>query len=209
MRRIVLIVMSLALATPALAKEKVRTLAGSWPATGRAIQLELPPGSMTIEPARDGRLSATLDVLCNYRGRRCEERANELSLSARAADKRLELTVGDLPPNRGGGMEFRGRIQVPPGAALTIHLGVGELDVRGHEGSLDVDVGVGEVRILAPARALRFAEVNVGVGDAELAGAGGNAGTRGWIGRRIDWTGRGTSNLRISVGVGEAKVTLQ
>ena len=190
-------------------KQTVRTLTGSWASGARAIDFELPPGDITIEPATDGKLSATIDVLCKYRGRSCDKLADKLSLEAQPGSDRFRLSVAGLPSKLTGGMSFRGRIRVPRGIQVAVDMDVGELDVNSLEGDLDVNLGVGELRVRMPERVVRFVEMSVGVGDGELVTTGQDVESRGWLGKRVDWTGKGKSNVRVSLGVGQARITLE
>ena len=48
-------------------------------------------------------------------------------------------------------------------------MGVGQLEVDGLAGDLDLDLGVGEATVLAPQDAVKAVSVNVGIGDATTA----------------------------------------
>ena len=207
-----MLMLTLSLALPGAAddaKPIVRTLDGSWTTGARAVDLKLPPGDFTIDSATDGRLSATIDVLCKVRGRVCDEQADRLSLEAKPRNGRFLLNVAGVPSKMRNGMALRGRIRIPPGIQVAVDMGVGELEVNSLEGDLDVNLGVGKVSVRMPESAVRFVEMSIGVGDGELVAAGHDVESRGWLGKRVDWTGKGKSNVRVSLGVGEARIALE
>lgn len=199
------------LAAPASADDDrtVRTLRGSWDTGTRTIRLDLPPSGITIEAAKDGRTSVELDVRCD-RGRRCEERAENVALDADLGERSFRLRVEDHWTLKTRGLSLRGRIAVPRGAAVEVDMGVGALEVHGLDGDLDVDLGVGKLKVRMAERAVRSVRVGVGVGEGALAVAGRNVEGSGWLGNSVRWSdGSGRARINVSVGVGEAKVTLQ
>jgi len=118
-------------------------------------------------------------------------------------------------------------IELPTRLAFDLKLGVGDVEVRGLTGDLDLDLGVGD---LVAEGISGNVIVELGVGDATLIGAadhygsvdgsGGVGDTRltvrgkrilssGFVGHSAEWKGDGPNTVEISVGVGDARVTLE
>jgi hypothetical protein len=110
-------------------------------------------------------------------------------------DINLDLGVGDL--------DIRGLA-----GGLVIDLGVGDIDVEAVSGDLDLDIGVGDATIQANASDYGSVEGSGGVGDAKLTVRGEKVSSSGFVGKSAEWTGDGDHSIRISVGVGDAQVTL-
>ncbi|MBI1796959.1 MAG: hypothetical protein HYR74_07895 [Candidatus Eisenbacteria bacterium] len=204
------LLLAFALTAPAAADEghTARTLKGSWAVGGRTVRIDLPPGRIAIEPSPDARLTAELDVRCAF-GNDCEERAAELELETGREESAFRLGVRGMPAVNTRGLSLRGRILVPRGAAVEIDMGAGEISVRGVDGDLDVNVGAGEVSVRMPERAVRSVRMSVGIGEASLAVAGRDIESHGWLGHRVRWgDGSGRSRVNVSLGVGEANVSV-
>ena len=73
----------------------------------------------------------------------------------------------------------------------------------------DIDIGVGEASIQAAAVNYGSVDGSGGVGDTELTVSGEKISSSGFIGKSANWTGNGDHVIEISVGVGDAKVTLE
>lgn len=202
----------LALAAPSTAGDgRIRDLTGSYPAAGvRRIDLKLPPGEIRIEPSPDGRLRVELGVYCALDNTVCEERAERLALETDIEGNTLRLRVEGMPTVNARGLNLRGRILVPRATALDVDLPVGELKIRGIEGDLEVDVGVGEVEIGLRERDVRSVRLGVGIGEASLSVAGRSIEGSGWLGHRVRWgEGPGPSRVSVNLGVGEVEVRLE
>src|SRR5204862_5904972 len=137
-----------------------------------------------VEPATDGRLTVDLDVRCAF-GHDCEARANRIDLEAGREENAFRIGVAGMPTTHG--LSLHGHVRVPPGAAVEIDMGAGELRVRGIDGDLDIDVGAGEVKVRMPERAVRSVKMGVGIGEASLAVAGRDIESHGWLGHRVRW----------------------
>lgn len=203
----------LVVSVPALADDdyRVRTLRGDFP-TARAtrVDLRLPPGAIRIEPSPDDRLRVDLDAYCSFDHSRCEERAERLSLRTHVVGNTLEFRVEGVPTVSALGLNLRGRILVPRGRSLDVDFPAGELQIRGTDGDLNVDVGAGEVSIVLRQRSVRSVRVGVGIGEASLSVDGRRIEGSGWLGHKVRW-GDGTGEARVDVGlgVGELDVTLE
>ncbi len=175
------------------------------------VSIEFPVGELRVAATDESKVHFTLRVKCrNNSDERCEELANRLVLESHDTGKKLELRLENYPKWEHRGFSVIGELRVPRSQKLRIEMGVGQLDVQGLEGDLDVDLGVGEADI----RALRAHAANVtvetGIGDASIRGADSEMESSRFIGARASWSGgRGKSDVRLHVGVGDAMVRLE
>lgn len=196
---------------PALAGEKARTLRdlhGSWAIGTRTVRLEMPPGEITVEQAKDAQLTVDLEVRCE-RGRDCEDDADRVELETGREENAFRVGVHGMPAVNTKGLSLHGTISVPRGASVEIDMGAGELKIRGLDGDLDVDLGAGEVKVRMAEKAVRSVRVGVGIGEASLVVAGRDIDSKGWLGHRVRWgDGTGRARVNVTLGVGEADVAL-
>jgi len=106
------------------------------------------------------------------------------------------------------GLKLMGELRVPRSLPVRVEMGVGELDVDGVEGDIDVDLGVGEAAVHAPRSRTNHVSIDTGIGDAQISGASGDIERRAFLGAHASWSGAGRSDVRVHVGVGEARVRL-
>ena len=95
---------------------------------------------------------------------------------------------------------------------LEIDLGMGSLEISGPESDLWVDMGVGKVEAWLPRETVGLVSLNVGVGKAELFGAGPRVESRRsfLVGGEAYWDdGPGRARIHIDLGVGEIAVRLE
>ena len=108
----------------------------------------------------------------------------------------LDLGVGDV--------DLRGL-----SGRFTADLGVGDVSAENVSGHLNIDIGVGEASVRAAASDYGSVDGSGGVGDANLTVRGNRVSSSGFVGKSAEWTGEGEHSIQISVGVGDAKVTLE
>ncbi len=135
-----------------------------------------------------------LEIESDSNDRHFEEKWT-IELPARL-DFNLDLGVGDV--------EIQGL-----SGELIADIGVGDILADGVTGDLDIDIGVGEATVRAAAADYGSVVGSGGVGDAQLTVRGKRISSTGFIGKSADWTGEGAHTIEISVGVGDAEVTLE
>ena len=108
----------------------------------------------------------------------------------------LDLGVGDI--------DVRGL-----SGDLTVDLGVGDVEAVTVSGDVNIDIGVGEASVEAAAADYGRVDGSGGVGNAQLTVRGEKISSSGFVGKSAKWTGPGDRVIEISVGVGDAKVTLE
>jgi len=111
-------------------------------------------------------------------------------------DFNLDLGVGDVDIR-----DLAGR--------LTAEIGVGDLTAERVSGDLDIEIGVGDATITGSVADYGSVDGSGGVGDARLTVLGKKISSSGFVGKSAEWTGDGAHAIEISVGVGDAEVTLE
>lgn len=211
MRRLLLAALLIAFAQPAGAAETLQAQTKAWSVTpDTRLQFEFPVGGLRVEATDDSKVRLELLVKCK-RGsiERCERFAEGLTLDVDHTARQLRVEVEGYPKFGHSGITLHGTLLVPRGMTVKLEMGVGDLELEGLEGDLEVDLGVGEAELLLGAASYRTAEVEVGVGDASLRAAGRRRSSSGFIGRSVSWTeGTGTSRAKLHVGVGDANVRM-
>lgn len=189
----------------------LETEAHTFPVTAKhRVHIEFPVGELRVIPSDESRVRFDLRVRCRGRAdARCEELANRLVLESDDAGGTLHLKLEKYPKWANKGLTVMGELHVPRAMAVEVEMGVGELDIEGLEGDLDVDLGVGDADIRMPRVRANHVSVETGVGEASIRGGGTNTRSSGFIGSHATWSGGdGRSSVRLHVGVGDAAVRL-
>jgi len=175
------------------------------------IHLNFPIGELRVVPTEDADVQFDIRVRCRGRAEEeCEELANRLVLDSHDSGHTLSLKLENYPKWHHKGFSVIGVLKVPRAQALRIEMGVGQLDISGLQGDLDVDLGVGEADIRTPRASAANVTVDAGIGDATIQGAGSGTESSRFVGARASWSrGNGKSDVRLHVGVGEATVRLE
>jgi len=100
-------------------------------------------------------------------------------------------------------------VEVPVGVDIEVQQKVGEITVDGMFGSIDVDLGVGEVKIRTPKKSVREVSSRVRIGENRIH-TGDRIITREGVlsGKTEFFNDGGTSRLHVAVGVGEIDIEL-
>lgn len=175
------------------------------------VRFEFPVGELHVKATDGDEVRVEMQVRCR-RGstENCMDKTRRLRLEHTNEGGQLRIKVEGYPKFDTRGFTLEALVLVPRSLRLDLDMGVGELQVDGMSGDLDVELGVGEATILAPRDAVRAVNVDVGIGDASLRTNGHRASSRGFLGREVKWSeGAGTSRIELSVGVGEGDVSLR
>lgn len=92
---------------------------------------------------------------------------------------------------------------------LSVDLGVGDFTATTVSGDLNIEIGVGDGSVEAKAADYGSVDGSGGVGNAQLTVRGEKISSSGFVGKSTEWNGDGEHVIEISVGVGDAKVTLE
>ena len=182
--------------------------------------------------AREGVNEISIEVLLTPRRggffsskRKAEQDVEAASLKTKVKGTRLKLGI-DPAADDDRRFEERWTIELPPNLFFTLNHGVGDVIVRGLREGLEIDSGVGDVKVevasgdisidlgvgtavvQAPAESYGSAEGAGGVGDARLTIRGEKISSGGFVSHSATWTGDGRYHIEVSVGVGDAVITL-
>jgi hypothetical protein len=232
MKRTVLVLsVLLVLALPADAGGP-RTLSETLPVAGiDSVDLDSGIGDVSIVAVEGAQEISIEVVLTPRRGgffsskRQAEREVEAASLETSVKGGRLVLGI---QPSAEDDRRFEERwtIGMPPQVALTLDHGVGDIAIRGITAGVEIDSGVGDIEVdaadgdvvvdlgvgtavvLGAASAYRSAEAAGGVGDARLTVLGELISSGGFLSHAASWSGDGTHRVEVSVGVGDAVITL-
>jgi len=103
-----------------------------------------------------------------------------------------------------GNTEFDVELEVPANTNLDVHEKVGDMTIDNIDGDKDLDLGVGDIRVIAAGQsAYRLVRASTGIGDVD---SGGYGETSGWLGKTLKYRGDGKYELRARVGVGDIRL---
>jgi hypothetical protein len=100
--------------------------------------------------------------------------------------------------------QFDVEIEVPANTNLDVHEKVGGLTIEDIEGDKDLELGVGDIRVVKGNSTYHLVRASTGIGDVNSDGYGE---TSGWLGKTLKYRGDGKYELRARVGVGD--ITLE
>lgn len=174
------------------------------------VEIEHPVGELEIRPGQGERIEVLMRIECSSWKNKCEEKTEDIELIGRQSGSALELKVEGLPKTVNS-LSVDLEITLPARLSLEVERGVGETEIRGIEGDISVETGVGEVSVTAPARSVGRVSAECGVGEADLDVPDGSIRKEGFLflGNELKWEGTGRSVIEIEVGVGSAEVDLE
>jgi hypothetical protein len=180
-----------------------------------AVDHEVITYQVVLEPRRGGLFSSK---------RRAEREVQEADLDATvngaslylhirsdSSERRFEETwTIELPARLSVEMDHGvGKITINQLAgSIDIESGVGDIDVHGASGDVTIGLGVGDAEISGCTGTYESAECAAGVGDAYLRINGRKIGEGGFLANTASWSGDGEHEIKVDVGVGDAKVVL-
>ena len=179
---------------------------------GQIIRIDIPVAELRIEATDRDDVAVDLSVRCRWNIRDCEDALEDLKMASRSSSRRLTLELEGLRTWRTSFLDVEGSIEIPLSSALEVKMGVADLEIRGVERDLSVELGVGELDIRLPKVSLAEAFVDVGIGKIRFLGNGDLQDDRRshLVGNELHWAdGAGEAELDIEVGVGEVKVRLE
>jgi hypothetical protein len=197
-----------------------------------ALDLNSGIGDVTIT-ARDGLDEVTIEVVLTPRRgglfsskRQAERDVEAASLEAAVQRESLKLRISPTD-DEDRRFEEKWIIEMPSRLAIKLEhgvgdvviraatagieldSGVGDVDVEAAEGNITIDLGVGTAVVRAPAAVYATAEAAGGVGGARLMVLGEEIEGGGFVSHAASWSGDGSYRIEVSVGVGDAVITLE
>lgn len=99
------------------------------------------------------------------------------------------------------------RVRLPEHLAVTMEVGVGEVEIAEFANNLDLELGVGSFRLLVADIDFESIHIEVGVGDTSIRGFDrGSDNERSFVGADSRYYGDGEYKIAAEVGVGDAEV---
>ncbi len=99
------------------------------------------------------------------------------------------------------------RVRLPAHLAVSMEMGVGDVDIDGFANELRLELGVGSVQVDVVDMDFETIHVETGVGDSSIRGFDGGADNeRNIVGADSFYQGQGEYVIEIEVGVGDARV---
>src|SRR5688572_28925178 len=193
MRRFALVIAAAGLAVnlvlPASASAQGRTLQRTFSQGGTAY-LDLSAGEYEITASPDDTIRVAW---------RSDGRDDDVDVRINVRGSRADVEI-DGPINDGVHVQ----LQLPRRTHVVVHLSAGELELSVLEGSKDVTVRAGEVRINVCNRD-QYRRVDASVRIGELAANAFNVNKGGFF-RSFEWTGKGQYDLRAHLTIGELRL---
>ncbi len=99
------------------------------------------------------------------------------------------------------------RVRIPAHLAVSMEIGVGDVDIEGLDNDLLMEMGVGAIQVTVADIDFDTIHVQTGVGDSSLRGFGrGIDNERNFVGADSYYRGEGEHQISIELGVGDAEV---
>jgi len=196
----------------ASADEVVRSFHQQIPiVNAQKVHLEFPVGELNVDPGDGSQVGLDVKVMCKEKTGRCADAAHDLKLVFDNSGDVFHLELKRFPKFGGAkNLHVVARITVPRELPVHAELGVGEMNIHGLAGDLDVDLGVGEVNVTLPKEAVGSVDLDTGIGEASLIAAGRRYESSGLMSKELNWDkGTGRSKVKVDCGVGEIDVVLK
>ncbi len=214
-----------------LGAAEVRTLSAEVESAAlKAVQLEAGVGDVNITVGNGSLIVASVDLRPRRGGlfsslKAAEKQVRAATFEPRLSGDTLVLTLEDVDEDRR--FEEDWTLTLPAHLALSVELGVGDIEIFNVAGGLDlelgvgdaviqvnggpvdVEVGVGDITVHGPAAAYRSVEVAAGVGDVRIIAEGRKITGEGFIAHSAEWRGSGDADLDAESGVGDIRVVLE
>jgi hypothetical protein len=177
----------------------------------KELSLDFPVGELNVEGDDGTTVRVSVRVHCKSGSLEdCQDRARKVAIDRRQTGSTLTLKIENGPERLNTRwLSIEAKLFVPHSLATRIKMGVGALTIRGHRGDLDLELGVGDLKIYGAERDYRAVRGEVGVGDVTIRTKSGAAEGEGFIGHSANWEeGKGPSKTSAHVGVGSVTVVL-
>ncbi|MBI2381772.1 MAG: hypothetical protein HYV16_13555 [Gammaproteobacteria bacterium] len=171
----------------------------------KLVRLDGGVGEIRVKASDDERIHVSVKVDAQNKSWFSKDvELDEVELKAEEDGDSLQLSV------EGEDIGEDWELALPAGMALDIDHGVGEVRVEGVSGDIAVDLGVGELDIEAEEKQLGQVMMDVGVGDADIRGGKLRSRKSGMpLAQEMRYEGEGEQEVRVELGVGDAKLSLR
>jgi hypothetical protein len=161
-------------------------------------------GRIEITPVNGNEMRIVMDIESNRHGLfRRQVNVDNMDLEVKERDDTLFLSFEEK------GAKAEWVIEMPAVARTNIEMGVGELKLEVGATNLDIELGVGEVSVIAPEDSVGRINLNVGVGEADIRGGEILDRDSVFISQSVRAQGNGDHPQEIDLGVGEINLRLE
>ena len=176
----------------------------------RTLEIEHAVGELEITAGRGEHIEIHMRIECSSWRDKCGSRAENIELEAHESGSTLRIRIDGFPKTADS-LSVDLEIRMPARLSLDVDRGVGETTIRGIDGDISVEAGVGEVSITGSVDAFGEVEVECGVGEADLDVPEGRVEQEGFLflGNELKWKGPGQSVIEVEVGVGSVEIELE
>lgn len=199
-------------ALPVHAATTVRTLDSEVSLSGATTtKVKSSVGDLVVVGEGGDKIKVHADIQCSNAGDAdCKEAAERIAIGSRRSGDELVIEIEGFPRLTSKGLSVNARVELPRALPLSVHSGVGDITVSGMMGNVEIDTGVGDVRVTTQSNHLRSIGLDTGVGEVELKIDGQTIEGAGFVGKGLDWSqGKGSATLEVDTGVGDISVTLE
>ena len=167
-----------------------------------SVRLEISVGELDIETYDGDEIQLDIDLEAQRSWLTWRRRdVEDVELEVRVTNSRVYLSIDER------NIAQHWRIKMPTKLALDIDVGVGEIRIEDFSNNLEMEVGVGSVRIEVAGTDYDSIHVEAGVGDAFIRGFSNRADNeRNFISANAYYQGDGEYKIEIEVGVGDVEV---
>lgn len=170
-----------------------------------SVRIDARVGTIHVEPSETGNIEVEL-VISEEDQRGWFQRSpdiTDMDLNSQQRGDQLRLSFTEK------NVKTDWVVKVPSSLEqLDIELGVGEVDVRGADFGMYVDVGVGSVTLQAAENKTGAVDLSVGVGDTIIRGGRSTESRRALISSETSAQGNGDYAVKARAGVGKVEVEL-
>ncbi len=176
-----------------------------------SVLLDVPVGEVEIGPGGSDRVEIEVVLECDtgWRSRSCRDRAERIELVSRERNGRLSIDVEGYSAWRSRGLEVHLEVRLPARMALSLDMGIGEVEIRDLESDVTVDLGIGEVFVGMDESRIAKVLLDAGIGETSLRTSDGKSSVAGLFTSELSWDeGDGEATIRIDLGIGEIDVRI-
>ena len=167
-----------------------------------AVQLEISVGEVDIETYDGNEIQLEIDIEAQrfwFSFRRTHAEDVELEIDDRGSAVYIGITESNI--------EQTWRIRMPAKLALDIEMGVGDIQIEDFANDLEMELGVGAVRVEVADVDYEAIHASAGVGDATVRGFSNRSDNeRSFVSADSYYHGSGEFEMEIKVGVGDIEV---
>lgn len=183
------------------ASATAKQLSAQFPASDLTkLEIQNGVGELKIEHSNDATISVEVNVKPAKKWLFKEADTDSATLKSSVNAGRLTVSV----PMDDTEQEWL--VKIPKGMALDLQLGVGEIDIQADPADISAEIGVGSFEAEVLLSNYNDVEMSAGVGEVSVKTNAKVEEDRHLVGGDIHFHGKGSANISVEVGVGDAVV---